>query len=228
MGTGSESGFSTASLTAQGAGMNFGILVFDGVEELDFVGPWEVLKIWSKIADGPENCFIVGESQTAISCARGLSVNPQISFEDCPKLDYLLVPGGQGTRKEVQNRVLLEFVESQARHCQAVLSVCTGAFILHAAGLLADKKATTHWASLARLRALGNVEVMEKRFVRDGNIWTSAGVSAGIDLMLAFIASIAGDEVAGQVQFNSEYYPASTSYGGFELHPDAPAYLKRS
>lgn len=208
--------------------MNFGILVFDGVEELDFIGPWELLKIWSKVANGPQNCVIIGESPAAITCARGLSVNPHVSFEDCPRLDYLLVPGGLGTREEVENKVLLNFVESQAHHCQAVLSVCTGSFVLHAAGLLSNKRATTHWASLDRLKALGDVEVIEERYVRDGSVWTSAGISAGMDLMLAFIASIAGDEVAGQVQFASEYYPDSISYGGFERHPNAPTYLKRN
>ncbi|MDF0750928.1 DJ-1/PfpI family protein [Marinobacter sp. 71-i] len=178
--------------------------------------------------NGPDNCFIIGQSESPITCARGLSINPQVSFDACPKLDYLLVPGGQGTRKEVENHTLVEFVESQARGCQAVLSVCTGSFVLHAAGLLANKRATTHWASLDRLKALEQVEVVEERFVRDGNIWTSAGISAGIDLMFAFIASIAGDEVAGQVQFSAEYYPAATNYGGFEKHPSAPMYLKRS
>ena len=85
---------------------------------------------------------------------------------------------------------------------------------------------TTHWGSLERLRALGDVQVVEQRFVRDGNIWSSAGVSAGIDLMLAFIASIAGETVAGKVQFQAEYYPASTMYGGFENQSQAPAYIK--
>ena len=206
--------------------MNFGILVFNQVEELDFVGPWEMLTKWAKIADGPENCLVVSESREPITCAKGLSINPHVSFADCPKLDYLLVPGGQGTRQEVNNAVLVEFVASQAKNCKAVLSVCTGSFILHAAGLLSGKTATTHWGSLERLRALGDVQVVEQRFVRDGNVWSSAGVSAGIDLMLAFIASVAGEAAAGKVQFQAEYYPASTKYGGFENHAQAPAYIK--
>ena len=207
--------------------MNFGILVFNQVEELDFVGPWEMLTMWGKVADGPENCLVVSQSDEPITCAKGLSINPHVSFADCPKLDYLLVPGGQGTRQEVNNTVLVDFVASQAKNCKAVLSVCTGSFILHAAGLLSGKTATTHWGSLERLRALGDVQVVEQRFVRDGNVWSSAGVSAGIDLMLAFIASIAGETVAGKVQFQAEYYPASTKYGGFENQAQAPAYIKR-
>ncbi len=181
--------------------MNFGIVVFNQVEELDFVGPWEMLTMWSKFADGPANC---------------------------PPLDYLLIPGGQGTRLEVSNPVLLDFIATQARNCKAVLSVCTGAFVMHAAGLLSGKKATTHWGSLERLRALGDVHVVEQRFVQDGNVWSSAGVSAGTDLMLAFIASVAGEETAGKVQFAAEYYPASKKYGGFENHAQAPAYIKSS
>ena len=206
--------------------MNFGIVVFDRVEELDFVGPWEMLTMWRQFAAGPERCLIVAQTLAPVVCAKGLSINPHVSFADCPRLDYLLVPGGQGTRQEVNNPVLLEFVATQARNCKAILSVCTGAFVLHAAGLLSGKKATTHWGSLERLRALGDVDVVEQRFVRDGDVWTSAGVSAGTDLMLAFIAAVAGDEAAGKVQFAAEYYPSAVKYGGFENHAQAPAYIR--
>jgi transcriptional regulator GlxA family with amidase domain len=207
--------------------ITFGVLVFNQVEELDFVGPWEMLTLWSKLADGPDHCLIVGQSLEPIICAKGLSINPHASFATCPTLDYLLVPGGQGTRQEVNNPVLLDFVQNQAKSCKAVLSVCTGAFVLHAAGLLSGKTATTHWGSLERLRALGDVSVVEQRFVQDGNVWSSAGISAGMDLMLAFIASVAGEEAAGKVQFGAEYYPSSVKYGGFENHAQAPAYLRQ-
>jgi transcriptional regulator GlxA family with amidase domain len=206
--------------------VNFGIVVFNKVEELDFVGPWEMLTMWSKFASGPEKCLIVSQSVEPVVCAKGLSINPHASFSTCPQLDYLLVPGGEGTREESSNPVMLEFVSVQARGCKAVLSVCTGSFILHAAGLLSGKKATTHWGSLTRLRALGDVDVVEQRFVNDGNIWSSAGVSAGTDLMLAFIAGVAGEEAAGKVQFAAEYYPSSTKYGGFERSPQAPGYIR--
>ena len=206
--------------------MNFGVLVFNQVEELDFVGPWEMLTMWRKNAGGPENCLIVSQSLEPVICAKGLSINPHVSFATCPPLDYLLVPGGQGTRTEVDNPVLIDFVGRQAKHCKAVLSVCTGSFVLHAAGLLSGRKATTHWGSLERLRALGDVTVVEQRYVQDGNVWSSAGVSAGTDLMLAFIASVAGEAAAGKVQLAAEYYPASVKYGGFENHAQAPAYVK--
>lgn len=206
--------------------MNFGIVVFDKVEELDFVGPWEMLTMWSRFAKGPERCLIVAESAGPVACAKGLSINPHVTFADCPPLDYLLVPGGEGTRTEATNPAMLAFVAAQAAGCKAVLSVCTGAFVLHAAGLLSGKRATTHWGSLARLRALGDVDVVEERFVHDGPVWSSAGVSAGTDLMLAFIASTAGDEAAGKVQFGAEYYPSAVKYGGFEHSPQAPAYVR--
>lgn len=208
--------------------MNFGILVFEDVEELDFVGPWEMLTMWSKVAGGPGECLIVAPSPGPVRCAKGLSIHPHVSFADCPPLDYLLVPGGQGTRREVGNPVLLDFVSAQAKTCKAVLSVCTGAFILHAAGLLAGKRATTHWGALERLRALGDVAVVEARYVEDAGVWSSAGVSAGIDLMLAFIASVAGADAAGKVQFAAEYYPSAVRYGSYEDHAQAPAYLRSS
>ena len=206
--------------------MAFGILIFPQVEELDFVGPWEMATMWKMVAGGPD-CLLVAEQAAPVVCAKGLSVHPQVSFADCPPLDVLLVPGGQGTRSEVHNRVLLDFVARQAAGCRAVLSVCTGAFVLHAAGLLAGRRATTHWASLDRLRALGDVQVVEDRFTRDGAVWCAAGVSAGIDLALAYIADAAGDEAAGKVQLAAEYYPSDVRYGTAASHPQAPAYLRR-
>jgi transcriptional regulator GlxA family with amidase domain len=208
--------------------VKFGILIFPQVEELDFAGPWEMATLWKQVAQGPETCLIVAQSTEPVICAKGLSVNPHVAFETCPPLDYLLVPGGQGTRTEVNNPALVRFVSEQARGCRAVLSVCTGSFILHAAGLLSGKRATTHWGSLDRLRALGDVEVVEERYVRDENVWSSAGVSAGIDLTLAFIASVAGEDAAGRVQFASEYFPAGTVYGNYRGHAQAPAYAKRA
>lgn len=199
---------------------------FQQVEELDFVGPWELLTTWSKYADGPSNCLIVAEKLGPIVCGNSLSINPQNSFSDCPALDFLLVPGGQGTRREVNNPMLVQFVANQARRCKAVLSVCTGSFILHAAGLLSGKSATTHWGSLDRLRALGDVAVVEQRYVQDGKIWSSAGVSAGTDLMLAFISHFAGEQTAGKVQLHAEYYPSSVKYGSAHNEPHAPAYIR--
>lgn len=207
--------------------MKFGVLIFPDVEELDFVGPWEMLRTWSRFLKGPEDCLIVAQSRDAVRCTNGLSVNPDVAFDECPDLDFLLVPGGMGTRKEVDNAILVGFIARQAARCQAVLSVCTGAFLLHRAGLLAGRRATTHWASLDRLRALGDVDVVEERVVHDGKVWSSAGVSAGMDLMLSFIADVAGEDTAGKIQFGAEYFPSSKLYGASRTHEKAPAYLRR-
>jgi len=206
--------------------MNFGFLVFPQVEELDFIGPWEMATMWKQAAAGPENCLVVAQTMSPVTCAKGLSINPHADFDTCPQLDYLLVPGGQGTRTEVDNARLIEFVSRQAVGCKAVLSVCTGAFILHAAGLLSGRRATTHWSFLDRLRARGDVTVVEERFTRDDKVWCAAGVSAGIDLTLAFIADTAGEDAAGKVQFWSEYYPSSAAYGSYTRHAQAPAYVR--
>jgi transcriptional regulator GlxA family with amidase domain len=208
--------------------MNFGFLVFPEVEELDIIGPWEIIGIWSKYFHGPQHCFIVSQTDGEITCAKGLRIVSEQSFTTCPQLDYLLIPGGQGTRREVDNLELIAFIQQQAAHCQHLLSVCTGTFLLQVAGLLAGKKATTHWYSLARLRQFPDITVREQRFVRDGNIWTAAGISAGIDMTLAFIAELAGDEVAGKVQLAAEYYPMSVKYGTAFQTPEVPEYITSS
>ena len=208
--------------------MNLGILIFPDAEELDFAGPWEMAGMWNKLFGVPERRFIVAQSDDLVTCAKGLSVVPHASFSRCPQLDVLLVPGGQGTRKEVDHQILINFISRQAKQCKAILSVCTGTFLLHRAGLLSGRKVTTHWNSLERLKALGDVTVVEERVVRDGSIWTSAGVSAGIDLMLAFIADTAGEETAGKVQFAAEYYPSARRYGAAHQSQLAPGYLKEN
>jgi transcriptional regulator GlxA family with amidase domain len=206
--------------------VQLGILVYPQVEELDVVGPWEMVTTWGQLPGGPSSCRIVAESTQPLRCAKGLSINPDLSFGNCSPLDVLIVPGGQGSRREVDNPALISFLAHQGSHCQAVLSVCTGAFLLHAAGLLSGRKATTHWGSLDRLRALGGVTVVEDRFTRDGRIWCSAGVSAGIDLTLRYIAATAGEAVAGQVQLATEYFPTGEFYGEASSDPRAPGYLR--
>ncbi len=209
-------------------GGTFGILLFPGVEELDAIGPWEMASLWARQPGGPGECLMIGQGEAPITCAKGLVLVPHASFATAPPLEVLLVPGGQGTRTEVSNPELISFIRRQSVHCRAVLSVCTGAFLLHAAGLLGGKRATTHWASLGRLRALGDVEVVEERFTRDGAIWTAAGISSGIDLTLQFIAATAGDDVAGRVQLEAEYFPSATIYGTAASGGKGAAYFRTS
>jgi transcriptional regulator GlxA family with amidase domain len=206
--------------------MNFGFLLFNDLEELDLVGPWEMISIWRKHFSGPENCLMIAEKDEPVQCYNGMIITPHVSFANVLKLDYLLIPGGMGTRKEVENKSLIDFVAYQAKNCKVVLSVCTGSFILHSAGLLKGKKATTHFSMLDNLRNLNDVKVVEKRIIKDGNVWTSAGVSAGIDMALELIAAEAGGETAGKVQLYAEYYPAGTLYGTAHKEPQAPRYIK--
>lgn len=203
----------------------FGFLLFHDVEELDVVGPWEVFSVWKKNFSAPIQIITISEKDNIVNCAKELQIVASHHFENCPKLDYLIVPGGWGTRAEVNNQNLVSFIKSAAVNCKAVLSICTGAFLLQSAGLLNGKKVTTHWNSLDRLRAFKEVIVIEERVVRDGNIWSAAGISSGIDLALAFVAELAGEEVAGQVQFQMEYYPSDVRYGDLHRCEKAPKYL---
>jgi len=203
----------------------FGIVVFEGAEELDFVGPWELVGMWHQVHGGPRP-VLVGERVATLRCAKGLQVVPHHGFADCPPLNHVLVPGGRGVRSELGNAAMAGFLAERAPQCESVLSVCTGSLLLHAAGLLAGRRATTHWTSLEKLRQMGGVDVVEERFVRDGDVWTSAGVSAGIDMLLAFIASTAGEAVAGAVQLDVEYFPDGCTYGGIERDPRAPRYVR--
>lgn len=182
-------------------------VLFDDAEELDFVGPWEVLAFTAKTVADSCAVFTVAERPGAVRCAKGLRVLADYGFDDCPAADIILVPGGMGTRREVDNPRLIAFVERMAAGCEIVTSVCTGAFILQRAGLLAGRKAVTHWASMDRLRQLDGVEVVEQRFVDTGAVITAAGVSAGIDMALHVVGRLWGAETARRIQHGIEYYP---------------------
>jgi transcriptional regulator GlxA family with amidase domain len=206
--------------------MKIGFLVFPAVEELDFVGPLEMFGLWGLIGTSART-LLVGQSTQPLRCSKGLTVVPDYGFEDCPPLDVLVVPGGQGTREQADNPALVTFVKHQVeQHTQAVMSVSTGTFILHRAGLLLGRRCTTHWASLNRLREAGDVRVLEERWVVDGPVWTAAGITAGIDMALAFVEHISGPVTAGKVQMAAEYYPDTTARGGEAMHGRAPAYAR--
>lgn len=189
-----------------------GVLLFEGAEELDFVGPWEMLTMWRAYADGPHTIQMVAPEKSQIACAKGMNVIPHVSFDDAPDYDMIFVPGGFAAFDVAEDRVFIDFVRRQSASAILVASICTGAFILYAAGLLEGRRATTHWKAHEQLDALRGVEARRSRFEKDEKIWTSAGVSAGVDMTLAIIAHVAGDEAAGVVQLNSEYYPLMTEY----------------
>ena len=184
------------------------IVVFPGAEELDFVGPWEVFTFLRSLE--PESCrvFTVSEHGGEVTCAKGLRVITDYSFADAPHADIILVPGGMGTRTEVDNPAMIAYIRRAAATTEITTSVCTGSFLLERAGLLNGRKATTHWASLDRMRALGTVEVVEERWVDEGNVISSSGVSAGIDMALYLVGRLWGPETARRVQKGIEYFPA--------------------
>jgi len=186
-----------------------GILVFDGAEELDFVGPYEV---FTMAAVGREDLrtLTVAEGSGPVRCAKGLRVVPDTALDQSPALDVLLVPGGDGTRREADNPRLLEWLRDAAERAAWTTSVCTGSFVLAAAGLARGRRITTHWAFVEELRKRApEAEVLDgPRYVRDGSLVTAAGVSAGIDMALWLTGQLFGPEHARRTQRFMQYDPA--------------------
>lgn len=184
-----------------------GIVVFKDAEELDWVGPWEVFTMASQPDD---RVVTIAETLEPVRCRKGLRVLADHSFADAPELDVVVVPGGQGSRTERTNPAMLEFIRRVAPRCRWVTSVCTGAFVLEAAGLTYEKRVTTHWAAMEELRDLApHLTLCENaRYVRDGNLVTAAGVSAGIDMALWLVGQMYSVEHARFTQAAMEYNPA--------------------
>lgn len=192
-----------------------GILVFDGVEELDFVGPWEVFTMANEVAprferERPFNVKLIAANTAPVRCAKGLRVLPDLTTAEVSALDILLVPGGQGTRREVNNPGLLSWIAERAAKAEWITSVCTGALLLCAAGPARGKVVTTHWAFVETLRARSEAAevVTDRRYVQDGNLVTAAGVSAGIDMALWLLAEICGADFARATKKGMQYDPA--------------------
>ncbi len=185
-----------------------GILLFDGAEELDFVGPWEVLTMAGRGQD--DRVVTIAESLDPVRSANGLRVLADHTFVDAPPLDVILVPGGIGTRREADNAALTGWVAGVAKTATWVTSVCTGSFVLQAAGLTANKLITTHWAAIDELqeRAPDQEIDTEARWVVDGNLVTAAGVSAGIDMALWLVGQLYDIDHARFVQRAIQYDPA--------------------
>jgi transcriptional regulator GlxA family with amidase domain len=191
--------------------LSVGILIFDDVEVLDFCGPFEVFSS-ARAADAAEatalfRVFTVAERADVVRCRGNLLVQPHFTIADHPPIDLLVVPGGWGTRREARNAALLDWIAAQDQGSTLTLSVCTGAFLLAARGLLDGNPATTHWASLDRLaEGYPAIEVRrDVRFVDAGHVVTSAGVSAGIDMALHVVERLRGPAVAAATARNMEY-----------------------
>ena len=197
-----------------------GIVVFEDVEVLDFCGPFEVFSVTRlneqrrREEPSPFNVFLVAETKSLLVAAGGMKVFPDYDLDDCPALDILVVPGGWGTRKEMSNGRLLRWIADRSRHVEILTSVCTGALLLGKAGLLDGRRATTHWRSLDWMQELFPKTHVEKQlhFVEDGALFTSAGISAGIDMALKVVARYFGDAIARATAKHMEYpFPESNA-----------------
>ncbi len=186
-----------------------GIVLFDDVEELDAIGPWEVFTSAAMLRDDV-SVVTLAQSRDPVRCAKGLRIQPDHTIADAPELDVLLVPGGQGTRREVDNPALIEWLRRVAPSCSWVTSVCTGALLLCEAGLCQGRRVPTHWGFIEPLRKrYPDVIVLERRrYVRDGRLVTAAGISAGIDMALWLVGQLWDVESARQTQRMMEYDPA--------------------
>lgn len=198
---------------------NVGFVIFPELTQLDFTGPQQVL------ARLPQSAMhIVAKSVAPVPSDSGLSLVPTHTFENCPRLDLICIPGGiTGVVRAMGDQETIEFVQRQSRTAKYVTSVCTGAFILGAAGLLKGRRATTHWAFTELLPLVGATHE-KRRVVKDGNLITAGGVTSGIDFSLHVVADIADEAVAQGIQLSLEYDPHPPFASG---HPDrAPDAVK--
>ena len=191
-----------------------GILIFEGIEVLDFCGPFEAfatsVALSGEGARSDDRLFdVITIAQTAglVTCTGGLLVQPNATIAGHPPLDIPVVSGGRGTRRERTNDVLLDWIATQARTAEVTTSVCTGAFLLAARGLLDGRRATTHWGGIDHLRRLAPAVTVldDQRVVDEGAVVTSAGVSAGIDMALHVVSRLHGEPVGAATARNMEY-----------------------
>ncbi|RAS98372.1 AraC family transcriptional regulator, partial [Bacillus cereus] len=187
---------------------SIGIFLFDDVEVLDFAGPFEVFSVTEADVEKPFTVYTVSQNGEMITARNGLKVQPDYSIEDLPPVDILIIPGGKGAREnEVKNDIIINWVRQQMKEIKLMTSVCTGALLLAKAGLLDGLKATTHWASIQTFKKdFPNVEVVENvKFVDEGHIITSAGISAGINMSFHIVKNLLGVEVAEDPAKSMEY-----------------------
>jgi transcriptional regulator GlxA family with amidase domain len=195
--------------------LNTAIFIFDDVEVLDFAGPYEVFSR-TRLEPGviarrseetaPFKVFTIAQSAAPIVTTGGLRIIPDSDFASTPRIDILIIPGGFGTRRLLENTAILDWIKTTASQAKQVASVCTGSLLLAKAGLLSGRRATTHWASLDLLASLDSGITVERqqRFVTDG-IVTSAGVAAGIDMAFSLVESLCGKAVADETARYIEY-----------------------
>jgi cyclohexyl-isocyanide hydratase len=182
--------------------LQIGFLLFPQVQQLDLTGPYDVLASLPDV-----KVHLIWKDLMPITASTGLMLKPTVTFDDCPALDVICIPGGSGVGPLMEDEQTLDFIKAQAINARYVTSVCTGALVLGAAGLLKGKRATTHWAYHELLAPLGAIAVKD-RVVRDGNLLTGGGITAGIDFALTLAAELFDQDTAELVQLQLEYAPA--------------------
>ena len=189
--------------------MRIAIVVFDGVEELDFAGPWEVLKYWAREPAVDAEVLLLADSQDPVRAAKDMRLLPDTTWDAAGHIDVLVLPGGRGTCALVEDTALHQRLRDLAAGGTLMTSVCTGSLVYAAAGLLRGRPATTHRSTLDRLVALDpTIEVRpDDRFVDDGDVITAAGVSAGIDMALHLVARLDSTDAARRVKRGIQYDP---------------------
>lgn len=190
--------------------MKITLVCFDGMEELDLVGPWEVLRMWQlSYPEDDVDVFTVSLGAGTVTCAKGMRIVTDAPVAEIGDVDVVLFPGGRGTRALVNDQATLDLVAARAEAGTLMTSVCTGSLVYAAAGLLAGRPATTHWSALDLLQSLDeSIEVRaEDRFVDSGEVITASGVSAGIDMALHLVARLHSVERAREVRRDIQYDP---------------------
>jgi cyclohexyl-isocyanide hydratase len=184
------------------ASTSIGLLLFPALTQLDLTGPFEVF------ARAPDTkVHLIWKNLELVVSDRGMAIQPTTTFDACPALDIICIPGGPGQINLMEDEEVLSFIRAQSKQAKLVTSVCTGSLVLGAAGLLQGYKATTHWASLDQLALLG-AEPVNERVVRDRNRITGAGVTSGIDFALSVVSEMFGPDIAQNIQLHMEYDPA--------------------
>jgi transcriptional regulator GlxA family with amidase domain len=188
---------------------SYGLLIFEGAEELDFAGPWEVFTASALLRDQGDRAVLIAERPGPVRCSKGMRVLADHTFDDHPPLEVLLVPGGMGTRREVSNPAVIDWIKATAANVTWTTSVCTGALLLHQAGPARGRRVATHHDFEDALQQRGDITVVrDARYVVDGSLVTSQGVSAGIDMAQWLVGRIHGREHARAVRRYIQYEPA--------------------
>jgi transcriptional regulator GlxA family with amidase domain len=189
--------------------MRIAIAVFEGAEELDFVGPWEVLAAWRFLYPADLEVLLVGEDSAPVTCAKGMRVVPATSWDELGEVDVIVYPGGRGTRAQLGNETIRARLRALKERGTLMTSVCTGALVYADAGLLDRQPATTYWSAFDELLPLGRdiAPRPDDRFVDNGEVITAAGVSAGIDMALHLVGRLGSPDKAREVRRYIQYDP---------------------